>query len=239
MFSTGTMLRTLTGTDPTGPRITHYDAHGRIELSGKVLANWVHKATNMLEDTADPGPGDVLALDLPAGHWRALYWALAAWARGAHVMVIEPLTDPGTLDRSGEAPVVVVTDRPSAWDGSPAHVIAVSLMPLARSFSHNLAGGIDEAAELASFPDVADVDHSPEAEDAALSDRAYTLTYGDLVAPYAAIRTLVPMDDEASRMQSLVLVTSVLAAGGSVVVAPEDEDLGRLAEIERASITRL
>lgn len=231
----------MTDTDPTAPRITHYDAHGRIELSGRVLANWVHKATNMVEDTADLGPGDVLALDLPAGHWRALYWALAAWARGAHVMVVDPTTDPATLDRSGEAPLVVVTDRPSAWGGSPAHVIAVNLMPLARSFSTDLAGGIDEAAELASFPDVADMDHHPEAEaeDAALSDRAYTLTYGDLVAPYAAVRTLVPMDDDASRMQSLVLVASVLAAGGSAVIAPEDEDLGRLAEIERASITRL
>lgn len=34
MFDTSALLATLTATEPTAPRITHYDPHGRIELSG-------------------------------------------------------------------------------------------------------------------------------------------------------------------------------------------------------------
>ena len=86
------VLASMLASDPGRPRLTCYDdvpgpTHGeRIELSAKVLANWVSKAGNLLQDDLDGAPATTLGLDLPA-HWRAFYWALAAWSVGATVVV--------------------------------------------------------------------------------------------------------------------------------------------------------
>ena len=86
------LLRRLVAADPGRPRVTVYDdtdspTRGeRIELSARVLANWVAKAANLLRDDLDAGPGSVVLLDLPP-HWRTLYWAFAAWSVGACVEV--------------------------------------------------------------------------------------------------------------------------------------------------------
>lgn len=239
MFATSALIATLNASDPTAPRITHYDEHGRIELSGKVLTNWVNKATNMLEDLADVQPQDVVALDLPAGHWRSLYWALAVWACGGHVLVVEPGGEPATYAASAEAPLVALTDRPGAWAGTGVDVIAVDTRPLSRAYPGDLAGAVDEAADLAGYGDHADLDRGGEPEDPACSDRGYTLTFTDLVSPYPAERVLMPLDAAASRMQTLVLTVSVLAADGSVVVTPADADVDHLARTEKARILPL
>ena len=69
------LLRHLVAADPGRPRVTVYDdtdspTRGeRIELSARVLANWVAKAANLLRDDLDAGPGSVVRLDLPP-HWR-------------------------------------------------------------------------------------------------------------------------------------------------------------------------
>ncbi|HSO65223.1 MAG TPA: TIGR03089 family protein, partial [Ornithinibacter sp.] len=83
MSSPADVLRHLVATDPGRPRITVYDDTDsptkgeRIELSARVLANWVAKAANLLQDDLDAGPGSVVLLDLPP-HCRTLYWAFAA-----------------------------------------------------------------------------------------------------------------------------------------------------------------
>src|SRR5690625_2572400 len=67
------------------PALTWYGPDGeRVELSQRVLANWVTKAINLLSDEADTAPGSAVGLDLPM-HWRTLVWALAAWGCGATV----------------------------------------------------------------------------------------------------------------------------------------------------------
>ncbi|TWE12103.1 TIGR03089 family protein [Rudaeicoccus suwonensis] len=82
-----TLLPALLASDPSRPRVTFYDdARGeRIELSGRVLGNWVAKAANWLQDECGAEPGSTVRLDLPPTHWRTLYWALAIWAVGATV----------------------------------------------------------------------------------------------------------------------------------------------------------
>ena len=50
------LLRRLLADDPTRPRLTWYDDEPgptqgeRIELSAKVLVNWVSKAANLMQD---------------------------------------------------------------------------------------------------------------------------------------------------------------------------------------------
>ena len=123
------LLRAMVAADPGRPRITVYDdtdsaTRGeRIELSARVLANWVAKAANLLRDDLDAGPGSVVLLDLPP-HWRSLYWALAAWSVGACVEVPDPRT---TVDAGTGAAASVAAASGSAASGSAAFVTAAPL----------------------------------------------------------------------------------------------------------------
>ncbi|MBC9958112.1 TIGR03089 family protein [Yimella sp. cx-51] len=83
------LLPRLTAADPTRPVITSYDdATGeRVELSAKVISMWAAKAAHWLLDEMDIAPGDRVALDFPAAHWRSVYWALGVWAVGGQVCV--------------------------------------------------------------------------------------------------------------------------------------------------------
>lgn len=147
------VLTVLTGADQTTPRLTWYGEEGeRIELSGRVLANWVTKAANLLTDECGTGVGDRLVLDLPA-HWRLLVWACAGRALGAEVEVAVA-TGAGDDAAAHDADVVVVTHRPDAWLGA-GDVIATPLPALARAWPTPLpAGVVDGAAELMGQPDV-------------------------------------------------------------------------------------
>jgi len=138
------VLPLLTAWEPSRPRLTWYGDDGeRVELSGRVLRNWVVKAANLLVAECDAGPGTSVRLDLPA-HWRLLVWALAVRAAGAEVL----------LGDDGGDPVVVVTDHPERWSGGAVEVVAVPLPALARAWPGDLpAGALDGAADLMGQPD--------------------------------------------------------------------------------------
>lgn len=245
MLEISSLLQRLTTDNPTAPRITHYDDSGRIELSGRVLVNWVSKAANLLVEEFDVQPAQVLVLDLPVGHWRATYWALAAWLCGAHVVVTDARWTPEAP--ASDVPLVleqvdvVITTRPVQWAESGADVVAVEPQALARAFSGDLAGALDEAAELSTYGDVAPDPESPLPDDAALSDVGYTLTYRELPTPHEGGRVLLPLTREAVPLQVIALVLAVLAADGSVVcVAPDAATpVDRVAGDEQAQILRL
>src|SRR5690554_3627439 len=81
------VLDLILGQDPSQPRLTWYgEDDERVELSGRVLANWVTKATNLLVEEGEVEPGTRVLLDVPA-HWRALVWALATWTAGGHLVL--------------------------------------------------------------------------------------------------------------------------------------------------------
>ncbi|MDO5698555.1 MAG: TIGR03089 family protein [Dermatophilus congolensis] len=242
MFDTSSLLQRLTTDNPTAPRITHYDEAGRIELSGRVLVNWVAKAANLLVEEFDVQPSDVLVLDLPAGHWRATYWALAAWLCGAHVVVTDARWSQSATAPLAENPDVVVTSAPARWADSGAEVVAVETRALARSFEGDLAGAFDEAANLATYADVPPDPDGPVPDDAALSDLGYTLTYRELPTPHEGGRVLLPLSAEAVPLQVVALILAVLAADGSVVCVHTTEqgpDVDRLAADEQAVVVRL
>jgi uncharacterized protein (TIGR03089 family) len=222
------LLRHLVASDPGRPRVTVYDdtdspTRGeRIELSARVLANWVAKAANLLRDDLDAGPGSVVLLDLPP-HWRTLYWAFAAWSVGACVEVPpnRTTTDAGHV-ASGPTPDVVVTDAVDVA-GAADEAVLVTLAGLARSASVPVpAGVVDEARELATHGDVFDAWDEPDGSDPALR------VGGDETA-YDA---LVPAADEPQRVHTatgdtaafLRLAVATWAADGSLVVTRGEPD---------------
>ena len=223
------LLRRLVASDPGRPRVTVYDdtdspTRGeRIELSARVLANWVAKAANLLRDDLDAGPGSVVLLDLPP-HWRTLYWAFAAWSVGACVEVPpnRTTTDAGarrtpSAAATGAAPDVVVTDAVDVAAAADEAVL-VTLAGLARAATGPVpAGVVDEARELATHGDVFDGGDDPGTSDPALRTEGVTVTYTDLVPTPAgaAPRVHTGTTDTAAFLR---LALSVWAADGSLVV---------------------
>lgn len=134
--------------DLSRPRLTWYDDnHGeRIDLSGKTLANWVAKAANWLESEMSLAPGDLVRLDLPADHWRAIYWSLAAWTRGL------------TVTASTDADACVSID--AGTDGSadvvePAAALAASPLQAMPDVMPAPIGAMDEEQEAIAGSDPA------------------------------------------------------------------------------------
>ncbi|SNU02692.1 TIGR03089 family protein [Ruaniaceae bacterium KH17] len=132
----------------TSPRLTWYADGGaeRVELSGRVLVNWIVKAANLLDDEG-VDEANTVGVDLPV-HWRAAIWSCAAWLRGARVRFREEGLEISEAD-------VIITDDPEFWADGLETVIAVPLAPLALSWPGELpAGVLDGAADLMAQPDV-------------------------------------------------------------------------------------
>jgi uncharacterized protein (TIGR03089 family) len=209
------VLAEILRSDPARPRVTFYeDTAGptrgeRIELSGKVLANWISKAGNALQDEYDLGPGSIIRLSLPP-HWRALYWAFAVWSVGATVDCV-----------GGPTADLLICDDPEgiAATPGPGDVVLVTLDALARVHKGPVpARAMDEARELATYGDHFAAAATPGPEDLAL------ITSG----ARTAYRSVVPQVDwPANTRVSLAgdlaqVLESTLAAwavDGSVILA--------------------
>ncbi len=183
------LLAALQASDPGRPRVTWYGTGERVELSARVLTNWVAKTANLLVEELDAGPGTTVAVDLPP-HWKHLVWALAVWSVGA-----EPVAG------DDDAADVLVSARPD--DRSGPLLVAVALPSLARRFDPAPpAGWLDWAAEVAGFgdvlPPVGPLDHA----DLLAAARARGLAAG------ARVLADGPLD-----------LLAALVADGSVVVA--------------------
>ncbi|WP_152192660.1 TIGR03089 family protein [Georgenia satyanarayanai] len=187
------VLDLLTGDEPNQPRLTWYGpADERVELSGRVLANWVTKATNLLVEEGEVEPGSRVLLDVPV-HWRALVWALATWCAGGELVLPaeedeadgadgEPeyadldedddADDDESVfvpDETSEEPDIAVTSEPS---GAPSAglVLVVALPALAMHVEEPIpAGALDAAAALMTYGDHLGHVQEPGADDAALS----------------------------------------------------------------------
>ena len=164
MPSPSTVLAAMLRSDPARPRITFYeDTPGptrgeRIELSAKVLANWVNKAANALQEEFEIAPGSTVRLDLPP-HWRSVYWALATWSVGATLVVGAPRGGENSEDSadSEDVDLLVTTDPEAAAAASEAaaQAVLVTLAALARQSPEAAGAGdaMDEARELATYGD--------------------------------------------------------------------------------------
>ncbi len=229
MLTPADLLGSLVASDAARPRLTFYDdAEGptrgeRIELSGRVLANWVAKAANLLQDDLDGAPATTVGLDLPA-HWRAVYWALAAWSVGATVVV-----GPGAR----RADVVVTTD-PAVAGGIAEEAglaVLVTLPMLARQHPDTPGGVVDEARDLAGYGDVFSPWEEPDDDTPALDSDQGATAYGEVVVSHPewgpTPRVRVP-DRLADALRATL---SAWAADGSVVLVrePDGDQSTRLA----------
>ncbi len=211
--------------DPTRPALTYYDdvpgpTQGeRIEISRRVLENWVAKAANALQEGLDVQRGSVVLVDLPAPHWRTCYWALAVWAVGATV----------TLDAHEGADVLITTDPDSATAEDADEVVAVTLAALARQYPGELRSGVmDEAREVSTFADSFTAWDDPEPEDDALVHDGDRIAYADLLQPAQwppESRVLVTSDSAYDLLQHLL---HALQTGSSLVLVrgpePDEQD---------------
>jgi uncharacterized protein (TIGR03089 family) len=210
------VLARLQASDPGRPRLTWYDDEPgptlgeRIELSARVIDNWVAKAANLLQDDAAAEPGTTVGLDLPA-HWRAAYWALATWAVGATVVT--------GADALGAD--VLVTADPSRAAAHGGDAVLVSLPALARSHPEAAASGgaVDEARELSTHGDRFAPLADPEADDIALVVDSEEIPYADLIVtqPDWGDEPRVALGGDLARVLRMAL--SAWAADGSVVLS--------------------
>lgn len=247
--------------DATRPRLTFYDdAPGptrgeRIELSAKVLANWVSKAGNALQEELDVVPGTRVLLDLPV-HWRAVYWALAVWSVGATLVLPQrdPSSDAGTGSVSLDDVALVISDdlallgraTGSGRTGAPVEAVLVGLPMLARAHPDNPDGVFDEARELATYGDVFDAWEIPSAADAALvvardgeTGAADSTRYGALVTPRSEWGDRPRVELAGSLRRVLLDALSAWYADGSVVLVREPDGDGEARRTSEGVTVRL
>ena len=230
------LLRSALERDGARPFVTYYDdATGeRIELSVATFDNWVTKTAGLLRDGLDVGPGDRVALLLPA-HWQSLVLASACWAVGACAV----------LDEAGEAGLAVVGPATMMAASGAREILALSLRPMGARFTEGLpAGVLDYAVEVPSYPDRFVAYDAPDPAEPALDDGGMVTTYGGLVARATdraaqlaagpGARLLVATDDLRTALLDALLVPLVLR-GSAVLVRNEIRERreGRLAT-ERA-----
>lgn len=133
------LLDRLQRSDPGRPRLTWYGDPGeRVELSARVLANWVAKTANLLVEEFDAAPGTTIALALPPAHWKTLILGLAISATGAVTV------DAGTAN----------ADVRITADPAPGADLVVALAPLARRHEQEVGDALDHAAIITGYDDV-------------------------------------------------------------------------------------
>lgn len=252
MTSIRDLLAALPASAAARPRLTWYGAgQERVELSGRVLANWVVKATNLLVEEADAGPGVRVRLDLPA-HWRTVVWAAATWNAGgeARLARVDPddVTGTGPPAPGEDDVAAVVTDRPAEAQQDAgragAVVIAVALPALALRFAGPTApGALDGAADLMTYADT--LGWAPPLEPAApaLDGR---VTHGALLAwarttagaaPWpAGARVLI--DTRLGVAPVLAAAVAAWAVDGSLVLLGDPTaDAAAISTAERVEVT--
>ncbi|UNO41685.1 TIGR03089 family protein [Streptomyces sp. MST-110588] len=228
------LLRSALAADPARPLVTFYDdATGeRVELSVATFANWVAKTANYLQGDLAAGPGDRLALLLPA-HWQTAVWLLACSSVGVVAQIGGP-----------SAPADVVVSGPDTLEEARACTgerVALALRPLGGRFPQPPQGFADYAVEVPSqgdrFAPYAPVDP----DEPALAVEGRELTGSQVVEQARADAARLGLTQGSRLLSGLPYDTweglsagllAPLAAGGSVVLCRH------LGQLDAAGLTK-
>ncbi len=216
------LLEALMASDPGRPRVTWYGSGGeRVELSARVLENWVAKTGNLLVEECGVEPGTLVRLDLPP-HWRTVVCALATWSVGASIIQ-------GSVAEDDEPADVLITTAPPA-EGDGTTVVAMALPALARRFEGEGKFDVDYAAEVTGFADEPLYTVTDDPEECLAAARAIE---GVTHWP-AGARVLI-------RPGQWITPHSVLAAltldGSVVMVGDQEADMDRIIQTEQVNVT--
>ena len=211
----------------SSPCLVWYGPEGeRVELSGRVMDNWVAKTANLLAEELDAGEGTTVGLRMEP-HWRSLVWVLAAWQAGATVR----------MDAAGPAPDVLVSADPEQLTGDSTHQVLVAPGALQLRWPGELPDGVlDYAAEVRSYADVYLGLDTLAADGLALEYDDGDLTFGQLLGQPAPARILlVPAQTAWPEVLREALAT--WQGGGTVVLVHADVEVTqRLLDSERVSV---
>lgn len=220
------LLHELRSGHSSSPRLTWYGPGGeRIELSGRVLDNWVAKTANFLTEELDAERGTRVRVDLPA-HWKSAVVALAAWDVGAVLL---------SGDDNAPAEITFVGPDAEALQGQ-AHdaagrageQVAVALGALEMAYPGQLPQGThDYAALVRQFADSFEPFDPPVQDDEALRTDGGSITQAELTTEFAAptpegARVVVSGRDGLAA--SLAGLLGAWNAGGSAVLLHPDVD---------------
>ncbi|WP_077490291.1 TIGR03089 family protein [Sinomonas mesophila] len=233
------LLHHLRSGNSGAPRLTWYGPGGeRVELSGRVLDNWVSKTSNFLTEELDAEPGTRVRLGLPP-HWKTAVVALAAWQAGAVIV------DDGDADVTFVGPPGAAgtssSDAPSG--GAAAHggsLIAVALGALETAYPGPLPGGaLDYAALVRQFADSFDPFDVPAPGDEALRTQDGSFTQSSLLSGFATptpsgARVLITAGDGLPAVLA-GLLGAWAADGSAVLLHPEVEATEHLRRIEQVT----
>lgn len=187
------------------PALLWYSAQGeRIELSGRVLDNWVSKSANFLVDECELGAAQQYTLTQQV-HWRSLVLLLAGLRVGARL----------TFESGGEGSQVHAAFSPTEIEQSAAeYPVLVDRGPLSMRFMGQApAGTTDYCAEVRSHSDAYSGFSLSHESDAAFKG----LTYRELMQR-AAARAAQLSQLTATETHSLLLETSKLSLNATVDV---------------------
>lgn len=203
------------------PALIWRDGHERVELSGRVLVNWVEKTASLLVDELDVESGQLVTVSRHH-HWRLVVLTLAALRVGASVRFSEHSTDDAAVHAALEAHLD--TQVPAE------HVLAVASPALAFACENPVSEPVtDFCAEVRSCPDVYMGIEEPHAGGAALAEAG--ITHGEFLAE--AERAASATDDhtvylplaEGWNERGLLSTVGVLLRDGAVLMAAHEADV--------------
>ncbi|WP_323960827.1 TIGR03089 family protein [Arthrobacter sp. JZ12] len=155
------------------PRLIWYGPnHERVELSGRVLENWVAKTSNLLVEELDGTADTVVHLDMPP-HWKSLVWALACWQVGALTRVPDDV-DTATSGSGAEPAAGIGAETRSRAD------IVVSMDAADTASPAQAASALGNPLQVLVAPGALDMRWPGPLPDGAVDYAALVRSYGDV-----------------------------------------------------------
>lgn len=203
------------------PALIWRDGSERVELSGRVLVNWIEKSASLLVDELDVESGQLITVSaLP--HWRLVVLTLAALRVGTAVRFTGNCADDAAVHAELEAHLDV--------DVPAEHILAVASPALAFACEQPVPEpAIDFCAEVRSFPDVYMGMEEPRDADDALPEAGFT--HGELLAEAERAASAIgdhtvylPLSDGWNE-RALLITLGMLLRGGAVLMAANEADV--------------